>query len=101
MNHEKLLQPNPIKTEIIKSYNVVPGATVTLNEIIFESSIISNIEFVEHTYQDTTKTMVIKLYSGNLLVAAIATNEDYSIDEEEGKRPSYWIYKVDNRRNKE
>lgn len=93
MKNARLLKYDDIKTEVLESYDVVASANVTLNGVIFDDGIISKIDFIKHIFKDGTDSLFIKLYMGNVTVAMVITNDDYVIEIEEGKHPSFWIRK--------
>ncbi|WP_138206388.1 hypothetical protein [Haloimpatiens lingqiaonensis] len=95
MKTKRLLKFADIKAEVLESYNVAQVATVTLDNVEFVEGLISKIDFGKHTFKDGADILFIKLYMGNINVATVATTDNYVIERDDGKYPSFWIRKAE------
>ncbi|EDS76414.1 hypothetical protein CBC_A0983 [Clostridium botulinum C str. Eklund] len=95
MKDTRLLKYKDLKVEVLESHSVGAKATVSLNEVIFKEGLISKIDFEKHIFEDGSGGLFINLYMGNLLIATVVTNDDYVIEKEDCKYPSYWIRKAE------
>lgn len=91
MKSKHLLKYADIKLDVLESYDVSAMASVTLNNVTFEEGLISKINFIKHTPKDGSNNLFITLYMGNINVATVVTTNDYVIEQDNGKYPSYWI----------
>ncbi|WP_102399509.1 hypothetical protein [Haloimpatiens massiliensis] len=91
MKTKQLLKYADIKSDVLESYNVGSTASITLNGVMFDEGLISKIDFIKHTFKDGTDNLFIKLYMGHINVATVVTTDDYVIEQDDDKYPSYWI----------
>ncbi|WP_027625757.1 hypothetical protein [Clostridium lundense] len=94
MRNTRLLKYHDMEAKVLENYNVAPVASVTLNNVMFADGVISKIEILKHIAKDGSDNLFINLYMGNINVATVVTNDDYVIEVEDDKYPSYWIRKA-------
>ena len=83
--------------EIDKSsyVNCESGSTVNINNVIFEEGLISQIKFIKHHFPDSSDSLFIEAFMGNIKLITLIVKNDYLVDiDRYSIRPYYYIRKA-------
>ena len=67
--------------ETVKSYDVKPNLYVSLNGVIFQSGVVSRVEFIKHSFSDRDR-IFINLYMESIRVCSVIATDNYVIEED-------------------